>query len=130
MQQTAVKRGTETPFNGSIAVQQPIPLSQVNVAAQRYKREQYLNLSPVEVIKKLYDVAILGCKKKDRTLVNNAVTELIVGLNFEYQDIAVGLYRLYQYVKFCLRKDNYEEAEHVLTELRDTWMQAFNLADK
>ncbi|MCX7984305.1 MAG: flagellar protein FliS [Bacteroidetes bacterium] len=107
-----------------------VPQKQLNVAAQRYQREQYMNLTPVEVIKKLYDVAILGCKKRDKALANNAVTELIVGLNFEYQEIALGLYRLYQYVKHCLRHENYSEAEYVLQELRTTWMQAFHLEDK
>ncbi len=105
-------------------------MKQLHLATQQYRREQYLNLSPVEVIKKLYDVAILACKKHDKTLANKAVTELIVGLNFDYQDISVGLYRLYQYVKHCLRQENYDEAENVLNELRGTWMEAFHLDDK
>lgn len=131
MQQAALKIGKENISQPAVqGVPLQVPSKTALTAAQRYQREQYLNLSPVEVIKKLYDVAILGCKKHDKTLANNAVTELIVGLNFEYQDIALGLYRLYQYVKHCLRQENYEEAENVLSELRATWMQAFHLVDK
>lgn len=130
MQQAAAKKGRAEMSQPTVPLFNQVPPKTAVVAAQRYQREQYLNLSPVEVIKKLYDVAILGCKKRDRVLANNAVTELIVGLNFEYQDISLGLYRLYQYVKYCLRQEKYDEAENVLSELRATWMQAFHLADK
>jgi flagellin-specific chaperone FliS len=98
-----------------------------SAAAHTYNREQYLNLSSVEVIKKLYDTAILGCKKNNTVLAQNAITELVVGLNFEYQDISVGLYRLYQYTKHCIRNGNMNEAVRVLDELRTTWVQAFHL---
>ncbi len=110
----------------------PVPLSaglskQFNAAAHMYHREQFLNLSPVEVIKKLYDTAILGCKKNNASLAQNAITELVVGLNFDYQDISVGLYRLYQYTKNCIRNGNMKEAIRVLEELRTTWVKAFQL---
>jgi flagellin-specific chaperone FliS len=128
--QAALKRESNNGANIGTPALQNIPMKQLHLATQQYRREQYLNLSPVEVIKKLYDVAILACKKHDKTLANKAVTELIVGLNFDYQDISVGLYRLYQYVKHCLRQENYDEAENVLNELRGTWMEAFHLDDK
>jgi len=127
--QAALKRESNEEIVGT-SVLRNVPIKQLNIAAQQYRREQYLNLSPVEVIKKLYDVAIMACKKHDKTLANKAVTELIVGLNFDYQDISVGLYRLYQYVKYCLRQEKYDEAENVLNELRRTWMEAFHLDDK
>jgi flagellin-specific chaperone FliS len=98
-----------------------------SAAAHTYNREQFLNLSPVEVIKKLYDTAILGCKKNNTVLAQNAITELVVGLNFEYQDISVGLYRLYQYAKHCIRNGKMDEAIRVLEELRSTWVKAFHL---
>jgi flagellin-specific chaperone FliS len=110
----------------------PVPLSaglskQFNTAAHIYHREQFINLSPVEVVKKLYDTAILGCKKNNTVLAQNAITELVVGLNFDYQDISVGLYRLYQYTKYCIRNGNMNEAVRVLEELRTTWVKAFRL---
>jgi flagellin-specific chaperone FliS len=100
---------------------------QLNTAAHIYHREQFLNLSPVEVIKKLYETAILGCKKNNAPLAQNAITELIVGLNFDYQEVSVGLYRLYQYAKRCIRNGNMNEAIRVLEELRTTWVKAFRL---
>jgi flagellin-specific chaperone FliS len=104
-----------------------MPRGQYALAANMYRKEHLLNLSPVEVIKKLYDTAILGCKKNDTALAQQAVTELIIGLNFEYEDISVGLYRLYQYSKDCIRKGELDEAVKVLQELRETWVEAFHL---
>lgn len=100
---------------------------QFNTAAHIYHREQFLNLSPVEVVRKLYDTAILGCKKNNVSLAQNAITELVVGLNFDYQELSVGLYRLYQYAKRCIRNGNMNEAVRVLEELRTTWVKAFHL---
>ncbi len=96
-------------------------------AAKAYRNEQLLNLTPVQVIEKLYSVAIQALRKNDAELAKRAVNELIAGLNFEYEQPAVGLYRLYEYCKDCIRKGNPAEAISVLEELRATWVQAFNL---
>jgi len=96
-------------------------------ALAAYRKEDYTNLTPVQVVSKLYDVAILACKKNDKTLARRAINELIVGLNFEYKDVAVGLYRLYDYSKRCIAQDKTAEAARVLEELRSAWGQAFNL---
>ncbi len=96
-------------------------------AATVYQREDLMNLSGVEVIKRLYDVAILACKKDDMNLAHRAINELIVGLDFQYEDIAVRLFQLYQYSKDCLRAGKKEEAINTLEELRSAWAQAFQL---
>jgi flagellin-specific chaperone FliS len=98
-----------------------------STAAKAYRNEQLLNLTPVQVIEKLYSIAIQACKKNDKQLAKKAINELIAGLNFEHGDIAVGLYRLYEYCKHCIRKGNANEAVVVLDELRATWVKAFNL---
>jgi flagellin-specific chaperone FliS len=97
--------------------------SAVNV----YRREQMLNLSPVEVVLKLYDTAIISCKKNDLDLARKALNELIAGLNFDYRDISLGLFRLYDYCKLCIRKQDVDEAVNILEDLRGTWAQAFHL---
>jgi flagellin-specific chaperone FliS len=102
---------------------------QNHAAAQMYRMQDCINLTPVEVIKKLYDFAILGCKKKDNVLAQKAITELIVGLNYEYQEISLPLFKLYQYAKRCIREGKPEEAVRVLSELRSTWSQAFGLKE-
>lgn len=98
-----------------------------SAALQTYQKEHLLNLSPVQVVQKLYDVAIQGCKKKDYSLAQRALTELTVSLNFEHQEMALGLYRLYDYSKRCIRQGKTDEAIKILEELRSTWSQAFNI---
>lgn len=97
------------------------------LAANSYRREHLLNLTPVQVIKKLYDTAIFACKKKDFDLAHRTITQLILGLNFDYEEIAGGLLALYMYTKECIRKGNIAEATNVLEELRSAWIQAFKL---
>ncbi|GEM_PF-439764 len=96
-------------------------------AANSYRREHLVNLTPVQVIKKLYDTAIFACKKKDYDLAQRAITQLILGLNFDYEEMANGLLSLYMYSKECIRKGQIAEATTVLEELRSAWAQAFNL---
>ena len=96
-------------------------------AVNTYRREQMLNLSPVEVIQKLYDTAIIGCKKNDQLLAQRALNELVTALDFKHQELSLGLYGLYDYCKRNIRQGNTAEAVGVLEELRSTWMKAFHL---
>ena len=98
-----------------------------NSAADRYRKEEVLNLTPVQIIYKLYDIAIVAAKKRDIELCRRAINELIASLNFEYAETALGLYRLYDYSKKCLRDGNYDETVNVLQELRSAWAEAFHL---
>jgi flagellin-specific chaperone FliS len=101
--------------------------ARVNSALNTYRTEQLANMSPVEVIHKLYSVAIQACKKNDVHLAQKAINELIAGLNFEYHDVALTLYKLYQYSKHCLRQGKTDDAVEVLVELRSAWSEAFKL---
>ncbi len=98
-----------------------------STAVNAYRRDQIANMTPVEVVKRLYDVAILGCKKNDGALARKAVTELMVSLNFEYQEMSASLYWLYDYVKRCIREGKMDDALRVLEPLRATWAEAFQL---
>ncbi len=101
--------------------------AQAQVAAAKYGREQLLNLSPVQVIQRLYDYAILGCKKDDPVLAQRALNELILALNFEHREISFGLFRLYDYCKGRIRKREYAAALEILEDLRGTWTKSFHL---
>lgn len=96
-------------------------------AVKSYQKEQLLNLSSVEVIRKLYDTGIVACKKREGQLAQRVLTELISSLNFDNNEIAVQLFQLYDYCKRCLRRDEFDEVELVLNELRDSWVSAFKL---
>jgi flagellar protein FliS len=92
-----------------------------------YIETEILNLSPVELILKIYDVAIVSCRKKDVEKANKAITELIASLDFDYKEISIPLFKLYQYCQYEIRKGNFENALEILKELRETWAKAFNL---
>ncbi|MCU0412197.1 MAG: flagellar protein FliS [Bacteroidetes bacterium] len=111
----------------TMAPPKPLVSKQAASAVNAYRKEQVLNMSPVEVIKRLYEVAITACRKQDADLSRRAINELIAGLNFEYEEIAIGLYKLYDYSKRCIRQGNFDEAAGILDELRATWVQAFKL---
>ena len=96
-------------------------------AASAYQREQILNLTPVEVIHKLYDVVILGCRKNDLPLAQRALNELVAGLNFDAGPLAVDLYYLYDYCKRCIRHGEVDQVISIVQELRSTWAQAFEI---
>ena len=103
------------------------PRGRARDAANSYRNDEFANLSPVRVVDKLYSIAILACKRKDTRLAQKAISELIVGLNFEYKEISTGLFSLYQYSKDCIHKGKTTEAIRVLEELRSCWSQAFGL---
>ena len=116
------------------AHQQTVPMAEraylgvrVHSALSTYRNEQMMNLTPVEVIHKLYGVAIQAIKKNDQQLAQRAINELVAGLNFEHQEMALTLYKLYQYSKHCLRQGNSNGAVEVLEELRTAWGEAFKL---
>ena len=96
-----------------------------NDAVSKYRKEDTMNLTPVQVIGKLYDVAIVAAKKNDIMLSRRAINELIAALNFDYQETSLGLFKLYDYSKKCLRDGRNAEAINVLQELRTAWGEAF-----
>ncbi len=110
-----------------VMANQPGNRDAITQAANAYRREHLLNLTPVQVIKKLYDTAIFACKKKDYSLAHRAISQLILGLNFDYEELAGGLCGLYMYSKECIRRGDIAEATTVLEELRSAWVQAFKL---
>lgn len=92
-----------------------------------YQQNQILNLSATELILKLYDLAIVAIKKKDVKKANRVITELIGALNFDYQDVAMGFFRLYRFCQDSLYKEEYDRVLHIFEDLRKTWAEAYGL---
>ncbi len=111
----------------AFAQQPQTPRMNPFAGTNKYHQEQNLNLSPVQVILKLYDLVILSCKKSDKKMATRALNELIVVLNFEHKEMSSGLYKLYDYSKRCVFAGRFLQAEAVISELRGAWAQAFDL---
>ncbi len=93
---------------------------------KRYVEEQINGSNPIQLLLKLYDVAITSCTREDRQRLSRAIVELISALNFEHREVALGLFRLYNY---CLRNaklGNFDAVKPILCELRDTWSSTQN----
>ena len=75
----------------------------------------------------MYDLFIVSCKRNDVQKMSRVLIELMGSLNFEYEDTSTRLYRLYEYCQRCVFQKKYDEALHIIQELRDTWAIAFKL---
>lgn len=93
-------------------------------AASAYVANLTQALAPVDVMLQLYDFAVAGCLARDMRRASAAIVELIAGLNFEYEEMATGFYRLYEYSLREVKAGRFEEAHRILGGLRDTWRQA------
>ena len=93
-------------------------------AKRRYLEEQVASLSPVQILIRVYDVAIVSCARGDRQKVRQALVQLIASLNFEYRDISLGLFRLYNYCLRQIQVGRLDEVNRVLSGLRDAWVEA------
>jgi flagellin-specific chaperone FliS len=92
--------------------------------AQKYLIEQLNTMSPVQLLVKVYDIAIEACHRQDRKRASKAIVELISALNFEYGEIANRFFHIYEYCMRQVKAGNFDEARQLLQELRDGWVEA------
>jgi flagellin-specific chaperone FliS len=95
-------------------------------AASAYAVAQTQALSKEQLLLQLYDFAVAGCVAHDGRKTTAAIVELIAALNFEYEEIAAGLYRLYEFALTEVRAKRFDAAQKVLGGLRDAWSEAFS----
>ena len=98
----------------------------LNQKLYHYRTNEIMTASPAALIAFLYDQAIIGCKQKDMDRVSKAIVELIDSLNFDYKEISVGLFRLYEFSLREVKQEKYDVALKIFTELRQVWNQATN----
>lgn len=93
-------------------------------ASHQYLETQIMSADPLQLVILTYDVAISASRSKDMGKALQAVGELQVALNHdEGGQIAADLLSLYLYISELLRKQKFEEAVKLLTDLRQTWVQ-------
>lgn len=100
-----------------------------NNRANTYLANEILNASPQKLLLKVYDFAIAQCNNKNIEKTNKALGELVSALRYESAEVAEisnGLRKLYEYCQDQVRKQNFDIALEILTELRTTWIKAFN----
>ena len=88
-----------------------------------YRQQDVMGASPIRLVVMAYDVAILACEQQSFERATRAVTVLRDALNFDYSEVATGLFRLYQWCLDCIRSEDYHSAMKTLKELREAWAE-------
>ena len=89
--------------------------------SQEYRQQDIMGASPVRLVVMAYDLAIKACEQQDFTQAVKTIGALRDALNFDYGEVAVGLFRLYQWCLDCIRQGDYASALQTLRELREAW---------
>ncbi len=108
--------------------------STITANKNRNRLNQYLvneitQATPQQLLIKIYDFAIVNCKKENLAKTNEALQVLINALSFdgkEVCEISTGLLKLYQYCQNEMRNKNYTIVYKILNELKESWLIAFN----
>jgi len=93
-----------------------------------YLADQILNATPEQLLLKAYDYAVVHSEKKDMIKTNRAIQVLTGFLRFDdesYSELSQRLLRLYQFCEEQTRKNNFEIVTKILSELRESWLNAF-----
>jgi flagellin-specific chaperone FliS len=91
---------------------------------QEYRQQDVMGASPMRLIDMAYDLAIRACERKDFEKAVKTIGGLRDALNFDYPEISLGLYRLYQWCLDCIRSGDYLSASKTLQELRAAWKES------
>ncbi len=92
-----------------------------------YLEQEVLSWSKEKIILKMYDLFLVSCKREDVNKMSKVLIELMGSLNFEYEETATRLYRLYEYCQRCIFQKKFDVAYNIISELRSSWASAFSL---
>jgi len=92
-----------------------------------YLEQEVYSWSKEKLILKMYDLFIVSAKRGDVNKMTRVLIELMGALNFDYEETATRLYRLYEYCQRCIFQKKNDEALQIITELRNTWAETFEL---
>lgn len=95
---------------------------QANYQLQQYRHQDVMGASPVHLVVMAYDLAIRSCEQENFVQATKAISVLRDALNFDYPDVSVGLFRLYQWCLECIYQGDYTAAKNTLRELREAWV--------
>ncbi len=91
--------------------------------SNQYRQQDVMGASPVHLVVMAYDVAIRACEQKDFEKAVKTIGLLRDALDFNYPEVAMGLFQLYQWCLDCIRQNDFNSAIATLRELRGAWRQ-------
>jgi len=92
-----------------------------------YLKQKIFSASPEQLVSYMYDAIIAACHRKDQERALRGLTGLVNALNFDYKDVAVPLYQLYNYCLEQARKKKFDEVEGLISGLKAAWVEAMNV---
>lgn len=102
-------------------------LAMENNVEDPYLVQKVMSARPEQLISYVYDVVISACQRKDQDKVLRGLMVLVKALNFDYEDVAVPMFNLYQYCLEQGRKRNYDEVAELITSVRSAWIEAMKV---
>jgi flagellin-specific chaperone FliS len=90
----------------------------------QYRQQDVMGATPIHLVVMAYDVAIRACDKKDFEKAAKTIGLLRDALDFDYPEVSMGLFRLYQWCLECIRHGDFASAANTLMELRGAWRKA------
>jgi flagellin-specific chaperone FliS len=92
-----------------------------------YLKQKIMSASPEQLISYVYDLILAACRREDQEKALRGLMSLVNSLNFEYKDIAVPMYQLYQYCLEKVRKREFDEVEGLIGGLKTAWVEAMKV---
>ena len=92
-----------------------------------YLKQKIVSASPEQLVSYIYDVVIAACHRQDQEKALRGLMGLVSALDFDYKDIAVPMYQLYQYCLEQVRKRNFDEVEGLISGLKAAWAEAMKV---
>ena len=89
-----------------------------------YRTNQVMGASPGQLVLLLYDHVIRCLAKEDMRGASKGLVELMGSLDLDYQEVSGRLFSLYEYCLDLVKKSEFEQAEKILTEMRQMWVTA------
>jgi flagellin-specific chaperone FliS len=89
-----------------------------------YRTNQVMGASPGQLVLLLYDHVIRCLAKEDMRGASNGLVELMGSLDLDYQEVSGRLFSLYEYCLDLVKKNEYEQASKILSEMRQMWATA------
>jgi len=92
-----------------------------------YLKQKIFSASSEQLVSYIYDAIIAACHRKDQGRALRGLMGLVTALNFDYKEVAVPLYQLYQYCLERARKRKFDEVEELIGGLKSAWAEAMNV---
>lgn len=89
-----------------------------------YRKNQVMGASPGQLVLLLYDHVIKSLKDSDMRGASKGIVELMSSLDLDYQEVSGKLFSLYEYCLDLVKRQEYEQALKIMTEMRQMWAAA------